>query len=222
MQIGNCRTEPTSSVPIRAVKTGRADDRHARAADSAQHETAGPERALMQALDRVGVVRLLGQDGQGEVTHGMAFSSEVAPVRVKKTRQIWFLRDSICRGRGPSPRWAWSALPDRRLGEIGEQFISRRPRVTVSSTSPDDTDSTPMIISPVDSTAVGSRGNDALFEIGDDDGNREPIATSIRNRPIRREEAQRLFGAVEAQDGAENAKTVAPGVELAERALGRA
>jgi hypothetical protein len=43
----------------------------------AQHEAAGPESALMQALDRVGVVRLLGQDGQGEITHGIAFSSEV-------------------------------------------------------------------------------------------------------------------------------------------------
>ena len=43
----------------------------------AQHEAAGPEGALMQALDRVGVVGLLGQDGQGEITHGMAFSGEV-------------------------------------------------------------------------------------------------------------------------------------------------
>ena len=37
-------------------------------------------------------------------------------------------------------------------------FISRRPRVTVSSTSPEEIDSTATIIKPIDSTAVGSRG----------------------------------------------------------------
>jgi hypothetical protein len=31
---------------------------------------AGAERALVQALDRAGVLRLFGQDGEGEIGHG--------------------------------------------------------------------------------------------------------------------------------------------------------
>ena len=46
-----------------------------------------------------------------------------------------------------------------------------------------------------------------------------PIETSVRKMPIDGEEPQRLFRPVQFQDGAENPEAVAPGVELAERAL---
>ena len=49
----------------------------------AQHETAGPEGALVQAFDRLRVVRRFGQDGEGKIAHDEA-------------------RDSIWRRRGPS------------------------------------------------------------------------------------------------------------------------
>ncbi len=47
----------------------------------AQHITAGTEGTLVQALDRLGVVLRLGQNGQGKLVHDgqrfIAFSSEV-------------------------------------------------------------------------------------------------------------------------------------------------
>ena len=48
----------------------------------AQHETAGPEGALMQALDRLRVLWCFGQDGDVKFAHDEA-------------------RDSIWRRRGP-------------------------------------------------------------------------------------------------------------------------
>src|SRR4051812_20339861 len=51
----------------------------------AEHETAGAERALEQAFNRLRVLWRFGQYGDGEIAHGEA-------------------RDSICRRRGPSLR----------------------------------------------------------------------------------------------------------------------
>ena len=70
MQIGVSRTEPTSSVPMRAVNDSAsvvpapfAD------AEGAARIAAGAEGALVQALDRLGVVRGFRQDGQGKFAH---------------------------------------------------------------------------------------------------------------------------------------------------------
>ncbi len=52
----------------------------------AEHETAGPERAFVQALDRLRVLWSFGQDGDGEFAHGEA-------------------RDSIWRGYGQNSVW---------------------------------------------------------------------------------------------------------------------
>src|SRR5437773_1074419 len=50
-------------------------------------------------------------------------------------------------------------------------------------------------------------------------GGRAVYRNSSQENPNRTEETQRFFRPVEFQDGAENAKAGAPGVELAERAL---
>ena len=65
----------------------------------AEHEAAGPEGPLMQALDRLRVVRPFGKDGEGEIAHGSGIAS----------------------GAQGSMR-ARSALADRRLREVGEQL----------------------------------------------------------------------------------------------------
>ena len=58
----------------------------------AQHETAGTERALVQAFDRLRVLWCFGQDGDVKFAHDGA-------------------RDSIWRRRGPSPETAIPELP---------------------------------------------------------------------------------------------------------------
>ena len=62
MQIGSWRTEPTSNVPIRAERqVEQMIDMLAQV--GAQHKTARPEGAFMQALDRLRVLWCFGQDG---------------------------------------------------------------------------------------------------------------------------------------------------------------
>ena len=61
--------------------------------------------------------------------------------------------------------------------------------------------------------------DEAFLEIGDDDRDREADRNQHQENADRREEPQRLFRPVKFQDGAENPKPVAPGVELADRAF---
>src|SRR5262245_17809104 len=114
----------------------------------AQHEAAGAEGTLVQALDRVGVVRLFGQDGQGKITHGIAFSSEVDTGSRQETasnKVPW----GIASAGGGVHRLAAQRLPAGGWFRYASSFISRRPRVTVSSTRPDEIESTATIMRPV-------------------------------------------------------------------------
>src|SRR5205807_1540318 len=62
--------------------------------------------------------------------------------------------------------------------------------------------------------------NDALLEIGNDDRYCEADRNQRQKYSDCGEKPQRLFRPVEFQDGAENSKAVAPGIELAERSFG--
>ena len=88
MRTGVRRTEPTSSVPMRAVK-----DRSRRCADAltdaerGAREAPGTEGALVQPLDGERVVGRFRQDGDREIVHGIS-----APP------------DNTARGQGPCER----------------------------------------------------------------------------------------------------------------------
>ena len=71
----------------------------------AQHEAAGPEGTLVQALDRLRVVRGFRQDGQREIAHDEARNS------------IW-LRAGLSTG-GVKARFV-SILVNGGLGQIGQ------------------------------------------------------------------------------------------------------
>ena len=70
IRTGDSRTEPTSSVPMRAVKDSARSCADALAdAIGGAGIAAGAEGALMQPLDRQRVVCGFRQDGDGKVGH---------------------------------------------------------------------------------------------------------------------------------------------------------
>ena len=98
------------------------------------------------------------------------------------------------------------------------RFCSQRPRVTVSRIRPQVSDRKASSIRPVASTAVGRRGTWPVFRYSVTTG--VPIDQRQRrqHQEEEREEDQRPFLAHQIADGGEDAKAVAPGVELGHRA----
>ena len=82
MQMGVSRTEPTSSVPMRAVNDSAEHMPLALAdAEGAARKAAGTEGALVQPFDRLRVVRRLRQDCQRKFAHARRAISTCADFR---------------------------------------------------------------------------------------------------------------------------------------------
>ena len=82
MQIGVSRTEPTSSVPMRAVKDRSRDGRALANPESGARITPRPEGALVQPLDRQRVVGGLRQNCQREFAHARKHPCQAVPLSI--------------------------------------------------------------------------------------------------------------------------------------------
>ena len=99
------------------------------------------------------------------------------------------------------------------------RFVSRRPRATLSRISPHTSDSDASSMSPVASTAVGSRGTRPRRDVLDDDLGAERESRDREQQREAAEERQRAHVAEQARHRAEDAQPVAIRRQLARRAF---
>src|SRR3954471_14467345 len=83
----------------------------------------------------------------------------------------------------PAPE-AISGPPERRLGQVGEHLHFPPAARMVSSTSPDEAESSAMIIRPMESTAVGRRGTRPVSRKVITTGSPKAIDSSAKTMPI--------------------------------------